>query len=204
MWEQIHSLLCNNLAQPKQSVAEKTSFNYHGFIELYATKGTCFVKYNQAPKRLRFCYVEEVIVLPTIEIIVRITESDGVTEEKQLMVWSDNRSNCNQSSPQPNLLFCNMEIYLKQRRVLKDGTDIHLTKNEYNVLVFLAQHPGEVFTKEQIFEAVWHENSESCLSAVTNTISRIRHKIESVPDQPIYIRTVSNLGYTFAAEPLPE
>lgn len=142
--------------------------------------------------------------MPTIEIIVRITESDGVTEEKQLMVWSDNRSNCNQSSPQPNLLFCNMEIYLKQRRVLKDGTDIHLTKNEYNVLVFWAQHPGEVFTKEQIFEAVWHENSESCLSAVTNTISRIRHKIESVPDQPIYIRTVSNLGYTFAAEPLPE
>ena len=70
--------------------------------------------------------------------------------------------------------------------------------------MFLAQHPGEVFTKEQIFEAVWHENSESCLSAVTNTISRIRHKIESVPDQPIYIRTVSNLGYTFAAEPLPE
>lgn len=97
-----------------------------------------------------------------------------------------------------------MEIYLKQRRVLKDGVDIHLSKNEYNVLVFLAQHSGEVFTKEQIFEAVWHENSESCLSAVTNTISRIRHKIESVPEQPIYICTVSNLGYTFAAKPLPE
>ena len=142
--------------------------------------------------------------MPTIEIIVRITESDGVIEEKQLMVWPDGKSEHSQSPNPSNLVFGDIEIYLKQRRVLKDGIDIHLSKNEYNVLVFLAQHPSEVFTKEQIFEAVWHENSESCLSAVTNTISRFRHKIESVPDQPIYIRTVSNLGYTFAAEPLPK
>ncbi|RKI67821.1 winged helix family transcriptional regulator [bacterium 1xD42-67] len=142
--------------------------------------------------------------MPTIELIIRITENNGATEEKRLMVWPGGKSEHLQSSNPSNLLFCGMEIYLKQRRVLKDGVDIHLSKNEYNVLVFLAQHSGEVFTKEQIFEAVWHENSESCLSAVTNTISRIRHKIESVPEQPIYICTVSNLGYTFAAKPLPE
>lgn len=152
---------------------------------------------------LHFCRVGEVIVLPTIEIVVRITESNGATEEKRLMVWSDTKGIYDQSLQSFNLLFYNLEIYLKQRRVLKDGIEVHLSKNEYSVLVFLAQHPGEVFTKEQIFEAVWHENSESCLSAVTNTISRIRHKIESMPNQPIYIRTVSNLGYTFAAEPLP-
>lgn len=146
--------------------------------------------------------MEEVIVIITIELVIRITENDGETEERRLTVWSNAKSEHNQSPCPSDLLFCNMEIYLKQRRVLKDGIDIHLSKNEYNVLVFLAQHPGEVFTKEQIFEAVWHENSESCLSAVINTISRIRRKIESVPDQPIYIRTVSNLGYTFAAEPL--
>ena len=138
--------------------------------------------------------------MPTIELLIRITENDGVTEEKRMMVWPDIISKCNQSPHISDLIFYNIEIYPKQRRVLKDGIDIHLSKNEYNVLIFLAQHLGEVFTKEQIFEAVWHENSESCLSAVTNTISRIRHKIESVPDQPIYIRTVSNLGYMFTAE----
>ena len=146
----------------------------------------------------------EVIVLPTIELVIRITESDGTAEEKRVMVWSDAKSKYNQSPHPSDLLFYNMEIYLKQRRVLKDGVDIHLSRNEYNVLAFLAQHPGEVFTKEQIFEAVWHENSESCLSAVTNIISCIRHKIESVPDQPVYIRTVSNLGYTFAVASHPD
>lgn len=120
------------------------------------------------------------------------------------MVWTETKGGNNQLFSQSTLLFEDMEIRLKQRRVLKDGIEIHLSKNEYNVLIFLAQHFGEVFSKEQIFEVVWDDNSESCLSAVTNTISRIRRKIESTPEQPIYIRTVSNLGYTFAAEPLSD
>ena len=139
-----------------------------------------------------------------IEIIARITEDDRPVEEKKLMVWTETKGGDNQLFSQSTLLFEDMEIRLKQRRVLKDGIEIHLSKNEYNVLIFLAQHFGEVFSKEQIFEMVWNENSESCLSAVTNTISRIRRKIESTPEQPIYIRTVSNLGYTFAAEPLSD
>lgn len=139
--------------------------------------------------------------MSTIEIVARITELDGITEEKKLLEWTDVEQKNNQS---PTLLFPDIEIRLGQGRVLKNGVDIHLSKNEYGILTFLAQHAGEVFTKEQIFEAVWHENSESCLSAVTNTISRIRRKIENVPAQPIYIRTVSNLGYTFASEPLPD
>lgn len=147
-----------------------------------------------------YCVIKEVVVLPIIEIVARITESDGITEERKLMTWSNAGNEHIQSSSSNILRFYDMEIYLKQRRVVKNGVDIHLPKNEYNVLIFLAQHSGEVFTKEQIFEAVWHENSESCLSAVTNTISRIRHKIESMPEQPIYIRTISNSGYIFAAE----
>lgn len=142
--------------------------------------------------------------MPTIEIIARISENNGPTEEKKLIVLTNVESKSNQSSPPTILHFGDMNIYLKQRRVVKDSVDIQLSKNEYNVLIFLARHSGEILTKEQIFEAVWHENSESCLSAVTNTISRIRHKIESTPERPVYIRTVSNLGYVFASESLPD
>lgn len=51
-----------------------------------------------------------------------------------------------------------------------------MSRYEYGVLSFMAQHPGQLFTKEQIFEAVWQQDSESCLTAVTNTIGRIRQK----------------------------
>ena len=72
-----------------------------------------------------------------------------------------------------------------------------MSRYEYGVLSLMAQHPGQLFTKEQIFEAIWHQDSESCLTAVTNTIGRIRQKIEDDRAIPVYIRTISNLGYQF-------
>ena len=51
-----------------------------------------------------------------------------------------------------------------------------MSRYEYGVLSLMAQHPGKLFTKEQIFEAVWHKDSESYLRAVTSTIGRIRQE----------------------------
>ena len=51
-----------------------------------------------------------------------------------------------------------------------------MSRYEYGVLSLMAQHPGQLFTKEQIFEAVWQQDSESYLTAVMNTIGRIRQK----------------------------
>lgn len=56
---------------------------------------------------------------------------------------------------------------------------------------------ASTIAKEQIFEAVWHKDSESYLRAVTSTIGRIRQKIEDDKDHPRYIKTVSNIGYQF-------
>ena len=55
----------------------------------------------------------------------------------------------------PVLSFPNLEIKLYQRRVLRDGENVSLTRLEYGALCYLAASPGRVFTKEQIFEAVW-------------------------------------------------
>ena len=59
----------------------------------------------------------------------------------------------------PALIFPGLEIRLLQRRVLKSGKDIYLTRLEYGALCYLATSPGRVFTKEQIFEAVWSMGS---------------------------------------------
>ncbi len=55
----------------------------------------------------------------------------------------------------PALTFPGLEIRLHQRRVLKNGIDVSLTRLEYGALCYLAASPGRVFTKTQIFEAVW-------------------------------------------------
>ncbi len=134
-----------------------------------------------------------------MEIIARITEETGNVVENLLMTWTATEK-CFLNTA--IMKYPGLEIRLHQRRVLRDGKDVVLSRYEYGVLTFLAQHPGWLCSKEQIFQNVWHEDSESCLTAVTNTISRIRQKIEPDKDNPIYIQTVSTLGYIFAAEPL--
>lgn len=139
-----------------------------------------------------------------IEIIARITGDNAQIQEEILMTWTDTGHWHQQPFTSCVLFYPSLEIRLHQHRVLKDGTDVHLSRYEYGVLIFLAQHPGTLFSKEQIYEEVWHESSESCLSAISNTVSRIRKKIETDKDNPVYIKTISNLGYVFAAEPLDE
>ena len=93
----------------------------------------------------------------------------------------------------PALTFPGLEIKLHQRRVLKNGTDIPLTRLEYGALCYLAASPGRVFTKAQIFEAVWS------MSSVANVICNLRKKIEPDSGKPTYIKTVLGVGYKFAS-----
>ena len=70
----------------------------------------------------------------------------------------------------PTLFFPGLEIRQHQRRVFRDGEEINLTRLEYSTLVFLASNPGNVLTQEQIFEAVWNMDSDSCHSSVVNDL----------------------------------
>ena len=127
-----------------------------------------------------------------IEVIVRITKDHCPPQEQKLFEWDER-----EQEPAGTLSYPGLEINLEQRRVFKNGQEVCMSRYEYGVLSFMAQHPGQLFTKEQIFEAVWQQDSESCLTAVTNTIGRIRQKIEDDRSAPVYIRTISNLGYQF-------
>ncbi|MDO4293344.1 MAG: winged helix-turn-helix domain-containing protein [Eubacteriales bacterium] len=111
-----------------------------------------------------------------VEIIARVQDNGKPVTEQTLLSWSDEELRMNHSIATRVLYYPGLEIQLHQKRVLKNGKDVHLTKYEYGILSLMAQHPGILFSKEQLFEAVWHENSESCLSAISNTIGRIRQK----------------------------
>ena len=98
----------------------------------------------------------------------------------------------------PILYFPGLEIRLLQHRVLRDGTDISLTRLEYGTLAFLVSSPGIVFTRTQIFEAVWNMDSDSCHSNVGSVICNLRKKIEPDNKNPTYIKTVLGIGYKFS------
>ena len=102
-----------------------------------------------------------------------------------------------QTVPAPILSFPGLEIRQHQRRVFRGGEEVNLTRLEYNTLVFLASNPGNVLTQEQIFEAVWNMDSDSCHSSVVNVIYNLRKKIEPDSKNPTYIKTVLGVGYKF-------
>lgn len=102
-----------------------------------------------------------------------------------------------QVTPASVLSFPGLEIRQNQRRVFRGGEEVNLTRLEYSTLVFLASNPGIVLTREQIFEAVWNMDSDSCHSSVVNVIYNLRKKIEPDSKNPTYIKTVLGVGYKF-------
>ena len=85
----------------------------------------------------------------------------------------------------------------KSRRVLCRGQEVNLTPKEFDILYFLFQNKGEVFTKEQIYQAVWADEYMMADSNIMAFIRKIRKKIEPNPDAPEYILTIWGVGYRF-------
>lgn len=96
-----------------------------------------------------------------------------------------------------------LEIYPKARKVLRDGSEVLLTPKEFDILLFLARNRGDVFTKEQIYQAVWEGDYLLDDSNIMAFIRKLRKKIEPNPDAPEYILTIWGIGYKFS-DTLPE
>ena len=98
------------------------------------------------------------------------------------------------------LLIGDLEIYPRSRKVLIKGSEVSLTPKEFDILYFLAKNRGEVFTKEQIYRAVWEEDYLLDNSNIMAFIRKLRKKIEPAPDSPTYILTIWGIGYKFNDE----
>ncbi len=72
-----------------------------------------------------------------------------------------------------------------------------LTQREFDLLAFLARHPGQVFSRDRLMELVWQLASYTDSSTVTVHIRRLRAKIEPDAEHPRYIETVWGVGYRF-------
>ncbi|MGN0882874.1 winged helix-turn-helix domain-containing protein [Cloacibacillus porcorum] len=90
-----------------------------------------------------------------------------------------------------------LSIHPKSRKVLRQGREISLTPKEFDILYLLAQNRGEVFTKEQIYRAVWDGDFLLADSNIMAFIRKLRKKIEPNPDAPEYILTIWGIGYKF-------
>jgi two-component system, OmpR family, response regulator ResD len=75
------------------------------------------------------------------------------------------------------------------------GNPIMLTVREFDLLLFLMRHPGQVFTREQLLDQVWGYTFASDMSTVTVHIRRLREKIEEDPASPNLLQTVWGVGY---------
>ncbi len=79
------------------------------------------------------------------------------------------------------------------------GTQVPTTATEFRLLEYLARHPGRVFTRDQLLDAVWRDTAFVTPRSVDVYVRRIREKIEPNPDEPRYLRTVRGAGYRFEA-----
>jgi two-component system response regulator ResD len=99
---------------------------------------------------------------------------------------------------EPALVFGPLEIDPSARQVRCAGELIALTSRELDLLLFLARHPGQAFTREELMDHVWQYAFYSDTSTVTVHIRRLRAKLERDPEQPRWIETVWSVGYRFA------
>ncbi|MEA2154660.1 MAG: hypothetical protein QOE11_800 [Solirubrobacteraceae bacterium] len=105
------------------------------------------------------------------------------------------RNEPREEGPEPVLRIGEIEIDPGGRRVLVAGEEVALTQREFDLLLFLARHPGQVFTRDQLMEQVWRFSFYSDTSTVTVHIRRLRAKVEREPARPRHIETVWGVGY---------
>lgn len=93
--------------------------------------------------------------------------------------------------------FGRLDINPERYEVRKDGKTLDLTLREFELLKFLSERKGQVFSRETLLEKVWGYEYYGDVRTVDVTIRRLREKIEDAPGKPVYILTKRGVGYYF-------
>ena len=88
-----------------------------------------------------------------------------------------------------------LEMDLEYNRFFKDGEEIFLTKNEFQIVKTLFSNPNKIFTREEIIEITFGFDYDAYDRAIDTHIKNIRQKIEDNPKKPSYIKTIYGMGY---------
>jgi two-component system response regulator ResD len=93
--------------------------------------------------------------------------------------------------------FDDLELDPVARRVTVRGEEAQLTVREYDLLLHFVRHPGQVFSRDQLMDAVWQYSFYTDTSTVTVHVRRLRAKVEEDPSNPRWLQTVWGVGYRF-------
>jgi len=96
------------------------------------------------------------------------------------------------------LAFGEARVRLRGRQAFRDGHEVILTRKEFDLLVYLLTHRGEVITRERLLDEVWGYERFPTTRTVDTHILHLRRKFEADPDHPAFILTVHGQGYKFA------
>jgi DNA-binding response OmpR family regulator len=102
-----------------------------------------------------------------------------------------------QAPPPGELRFSRHRLDIAERRLYDGERAVPLTLREFDLLAFLARHPGRTFTREALLQRVWGTGFDGYEHTVNSHINRLRNKIEDDPREPRHIVTVWGVGYRF-------
>jgi DNA-binding response OmpR family regulator len=94
--------------------------------------------------------------------------------------------------------FGEAEVDLAARRLVVRGAAVTLTAREFDLLAFFVQHPGRVYSREQLMQAVWGAHYVGTARTVDNFVARLRNHIGDDAENPRHLETVRGFGYRFS------
>jgi DNA-binding response OmpR family regulator len=164
---------------------------------------------------LQLCrWIRERFDLPVIMLTARSEEADRIVglelgaddyvtkpfspRELAARVRTVLRRTMPSPSKRQRLAFDGLVIDGSTRDVVVRGRALHLTAREFDLLWFLASHPRQVFSRDQLMAGVWGYEPAFDTGTVTVHIRRLREKLEDDPSQPRYLETVWGVGYRFS------
>jgi len=104
------------------------------------------------------------------------------------------------TSPAGDIVRGDLRIDVDRRRVTRGEVEFRLTPKEFDLLMFMAQHPGRVLTHKAILKAIWGPNAVDQPEHLRVLIGSLRKKLEPDPTNPTYIRTEPWVGYRFVED----
>jgi two-component system KDP operon response regulator KdpE len=154
--------------------------------------------------------------VPIIVLSARIDESDKVraldagaddylvkpfgVAELLARVRASLRRGARGADDSPVIGFGDVSVDLANRRVTRDGADVHLTQVEFRLLAMLLAYPGKVLTHRQLLREVWGPAHVEHNHYVRIYMGHLRQKLEADPARPRHLLTETGVGYRFLAD----
>lgn len=130
-------------------------------------------------------------------LILSVSDNEEHILEKILKAVEGSADIEDRTLPSEKIELADLQILLPEKTVYRNGQEILLKRHEFDILVYLAGHPGWIRSKEQIYDAVWTEEVMDYENAVMWCISQLRKKLGNNPKGSPYIKTVWGVGYKF-------